>query len=336
MSENRKIIKFRSHVDKNENSNKEKENTGRKLDKKYLKLKFNKNLLIEILKKSRLRKISERKNKNKNSNSSRFNNFNNTEKQLDSKDKIINKIYKNFKDFPEMKKFHNITLEKLTDLIKSNDDLDNSSQYQNIKYNSINLKLKSMKKSNLNYFKSQEPNKTKNGCAKYTNNIKNINLNDLNLNKENILPYLTTKSSESNPVNLKYSSLSKPKKNNIIENKDLIHKSKFMSKTSKLNQTNQWIESIRDSIKKYDVLHRRSRIDRLIFFIENPEGCFEENLMEERPGDKYIMLKNQMKRRKNRFENIIREIKLNQKKSEYLMKKYIFDLLSRKKSVYKG
>ena len=58
--------------------------------------------------------------------------------------------------------------------------------------------------------------------------------------------------------------------------------------------------------------------------------------MEERPGDKYIMLKNQMKRRKNRFENIIREIKLNQKKSEYLMKKYIFDLLSRKKSVYKG
>ena len=92
----------------------------------------------------------------------------------------------------------------------------------------------------------------------------------------------------------------------------------------------------KDSIKKYDVLHRRSRIDRLIFFIENPEGCFEENLMEERPGDKYIMLKNQMKRRKNRFENIIREIKLNQKKSEYLMKKYIFDLLSRKKSVYKG
>ena len=64
MSENRKIIKFRSHVDKNENPNKEKENAGRKLDKKYLKLKFNKNLLIEILKKSRLRKISERKNKN--------------------------------------------------------------------------------------------------------------------------------------------------------------------------------------------------------------------------------------------------------------------------------
>ena len=38
----------------------------------------------------------------------------------------------------------------------------------------------------------------------------------------------------------------------------------------------------------------------------------------------------------DKFENIIREIKLNQKKSEYLMKKYIFDLLSRKKSVYKG
>ena len=36
---------------------------------------------------------------------------------------------------------------------------------------------------------------------------------------------------------------------------------------------------------------------------------------------------------KNKFDNIIRDIKLNQKKSEYLMKKYIFDLLSRKKDI---
>ena len=41
-----------------------------------------------------------------------------------------------------------------------------------------------------------------------------------------------------------------------------------------------------------------------------------------------------MVRYKDKFDNIIRDIKLNQKRSEYLMKKYIFDLLSRKKDVY--
>ena len=40
-----------------------------------------------------------------------------------------------------------------------------------------------------------------------------------------------------------------------------------------------------------------------------------------------------MIRYKDKFENIIRDIKMNQKKSEYLMKKYIFDLLSRKKDI---
>ena len=353
MSESRKTIKLKSKKE-NQNKSDENNNTGRKLDKKYLKLKFNKNLLIEILKKSRLRRMSEKKKNAKNSSSSRFHNFNKTEKPLYSKDKIINKIYQNFQDFPEMKKFHNITLEKLTNLITSNEETDKSSQYSKFRFNNMNLKIKpednninsyrkkfqnltNIKKSNFNYFKNTE--QYAGGIhqfPKYTStDIKNINLNDLNLNKDNMLPLLSTKSNESIPITTKYSSLSKTKKN-IIQNKAITPKKKFMSKASKEYQTNKWLESIRDSIKKYDILHRSSRIDRLIFVIENPEGCFEENLMEEKPGDKYIMLKNQMIRHKDKFENIIREIKLNQKKSEYLMKKYIFDLLSRKKSVYKG
>ena len=353
MSESRKTIKLKSKKE-NQNKSDENNNTGRKLDKKYLKLKFNKNLLIEILKKSRLRRMSEKKNNAKNSSSSRFHNFNKTEKPLYSKDKIINKIYQNFQDFPEMKKFHNITLEKLTNLITSNEETDKSSQYSKFRFNNMNLKIKqednninsyrkkfqnltNIKKSNFNYFKNTE--QYAGGIhqfPKYTStDIKNINLNDLNLNKDNMLPLLSTKSNESIPITTKYSSLSKTKKN-IIQNKAITPKKKFMSKASKEYQTNKWLESIRDSIKKYDILHRSSRIDRLIFVIENPEGCFEENLMEEKPGDKYIMLKTQMIRHKDKFENIIREIKLNQKKSEYLMKKYIFDLLSRKKSVYKG
>ena len=360
MNENRKTIKLKNKTENtdankaNENNN----NAGKIFEKKSFKLKFNKYLLIELLKKTRLRKLSEKKNKAKNSNSSRFNNFNNTQKQLNTQDQLINKIYKNFQDYPEMKKFHNITLETLSDLIKSNDSMDKSSQYPKFRYPNMNLKIKpndnngansskkkfqnifNMKKSNFSFYKNAEKNIIKNRYQKYTTNTPNIkkmnlNLNDLNLNKENMLPLLSTNSNESKQINKKYP-LSQKKVKKIAENNELTPKKKFMSKISKENQTNKWLESIRDSIKKYDILHRSSRIDRLIFVIENPEGCFEENLMEERPGDKYIMLKNQMIRRKDKFENIIREIKLNQKKSEYLMKKYIFDLLSRKKSVYKG
>ena len=138
MSESRKTIKLKSKKE-NQNKSDENNNRGRKLDKKYLKLKFNKNLLIEILKKSRLRRMSEKKNNAKNSSSSRFHNFNKTEKPLYSKDKIINKIYQNFQDFPEMKKFHNITLEKLTNLITSNEETDKSSQYSKFRFNNFKI-----------------------------------------------------------------------------------------------------------------------------------------------------------------------------------------------------
>ena len=84
----------------------------------------------------------------------------------------------------------------------------------------------------------------------------------------------------------------------------------------------------------FDILNRGSKIDRLIFYIEKPEECFEENLIDKKPGDKYQLFKNQIAKHKTKLENIIKEIRLNQIKSEYLMKKYIFDLLSKKKKIY--
>ena len=83
-----------------------------------------------------------------------------------------------------------------------------------------------------------------------------------------------------------------------------------------------------------NVYHRGSKIDRLIFYIEKPEECFEEHLTDKKPGDKYQLFKNQIAKHKTKLDNIIKEIRLNQIKSEYLMKKYIFELLSRKKKVY--
>ena len=135
MRGNKLILKVKKSQDdnKNEKLNMTSENFGKKKKLDFSKLQFGKNLLIQILKKSRLRKISESKNKTKNSNSSRAKIFNNTEKHLDSRNKIVNKIYKNFQDIPEMKKFHNITLEKLSDLINTNEEIDKSN-YPKYKY----------------------------------------------------------------------------------------------------------------------------------------------------------------------------------------------------------
>ena len=352
MNGNKLILKIKKPQEdnKNEKLNMTSENTGKKRKLNISKPQFGKNLLIQILKKSRLRKISESKNKDKNSNSSRAKIFNHTERHLDSRDKIVNNIYKNLQDIDDMKKFHNITLEKLSDLINTNEEIDKSN-YPKYKYNNLKIKIKTDEKKVNSYIKNIQLTKKpiqKNTFTqisnneqhpeniiypKYINNIKLMNINDINLNKDNILPYLSTKSNENTALN-KYTSLSKTRKNTLENKSNSKSKKLFMNKTNTTYATNKWLESIRDSIKKYDILHRRSRIDRLIFVIENPDDCFEENLLEEKPGDKYILLKNQMKRHKYKFENIIREIKKNQKKSEYLMKKYIFDLLSRKKSVY--
>jgi hypothetical protein len=326
------------------------ENKRRSSTINYSKLKFNKNILIQILKKTTLRKILDKKNKTKIYKTSKVNDFNINDKPVNYK---TDNLFRKFQNMPEMKKYHNITAEKINDLINSTDEIEQSSKVSKKKYKINNLKLtiktnekedealkiklnlikNTERKKSFNNFLHNEQNKENNKHPKYKNNIKYININDLNLNKENLLAYLSSRLNDHNRTH-KYNSLSKLKKNKMT-NKDSTNQKKiFMSKTTKNYATNQWLESLKQSIKKYDVLHRRSRIDRLIFSLENPGDCFEENIFEERPGDKYILLKNQMVRYKDKFENIIRDIKLNQKRSEYLMKKYIFDLLSRKKDVY--
>ena len=315
--------------------------------KNNAKLMFGKNLLIQLLKKKTLRKFLEKKIKSKNN----IDNFNVKDKNSTDKAK---KIYKSFQKIPEMKKFHNITAEKICDLIYQKNEITNSPIRKSHKFNKLQLNLKTEEynskpvhktkkfvpnwKTNINtqYWPNNTKDKENNNYPRYKNNIKYINISDLNINKENkenILPYLSSRLNYHNKNNKKYNSLSKIRKNLIANSSPKDPKKLFNNKTVTNYATNKWLESIKSSIKRYDVLHRSSRIDRLIFLLENPDGCFEENLLEDRPGDRYILLKHQMTKYKNKFDNIIREIKLNQKKSEYLMKKYIFDLLSRKKDI---
>ena len=349
MTENKMMLKLINPNDNNKNqkANSTNETKNRKDNKSASRLKYNKNLLIQILKKTKFKHLLEKKNKDK-SNTSKINDFN-TDKPVNSNDKVKN-IFKNFKDIPEMKKYHNITEEKITDLINSKDKIEETKKIFNIKSIKFREQLKTegneriLLKNKLNFMKTtnkkdyfqnllnSHQKKESNKYPTYMNNIKIMNINDINLNKDNILPYLSTRLTEHSHNNKHYS-LSKSRKITLTNKDPTSSKKLFMNKTSSNYATNKWLKGIKDSIKKYEVLQRSSRIDRLIFVIENPDGCFEENLFEERPGDKYIMLKNQMVRYKDKFENKLRDIKMNQKKSEYLMKKYIFDL-SRKKKIY--
>ena len=324
-------------IENNENNNNiDSKNKKLNLNINYAKLKFNKNILIQILKKTSLKKFISKKKKSQSNPSKinnrndikipiKINNFNRISKTLGDYSKTVPKINKDFKMIPGIEKFHNITLEKINDLISTSNDT--FREHKNTEKLIQSLKIDSIKKATIE-------------------NIKNnyININDINISKENILPYLNKKSNRynntyintfGNDINKQKRCLSLRKSDKNDVNEEIFYSKKISkSKISNNYITNKWLKSIQDSIKKYDILHRRSRVDRLIFGIENPEGCFEENLLDDKPGDKYIMLKTQMKNHKNKFEDIIREIKLNQKKSEYLMKKYIYDLISRKKKGY--
>jgi len=82
------------------------------------------------------------------------------------------------------------------------------------------------------------------------------------------------------------------------------------------------------SIQKSKFLNRSSKIDRLIFKLENPNGCFEENVYSLKAGDKYISFKNQIIRQRKQIEKIFYKNKMSLISDETLVKKYIYKLYS--------
>ena len=267
------IIKTENNTSTTNTNNNANNNNKKKGRINFMKLKFNKNLLIQILKKTRLKSILEKKSKSQlktkiNSNNDndndtfsnipkKINNFNHISKTGKKEMNAISKLNKNFKNIPGLEKYHNITLEKINDLISTSNDT-----FRENKKNEINQRIKTdiIKKETIKTIKN-----------------KYFDINDININKTNILPYLKLKNIDNK--NNKNSINIKDNKDNLNNNNN---KNKiYMSKTSNNYATNKWLESIRNSIKRYDIMHRSSRVDRLIFIIENPEGCFEENLLED-------------------------------------------------------
>ncbi len=282
----------------------------------YSKLKFNQNILINLLKKTNLKK-------QQNYSQTKLNYIPSNKKYTNLDFKIAYNLNKKFHDLPVVSKFHNITDEKINELIKSNNN--NRRKSLNLKKTNNNIKTninKNTSKKNYINFVCQTNNDKNMFIVKNMSRMKSkklkIRLSELNSNFTNSLSNL-----KNNNRNINYNN-----NNSTSNKKDISHSN--LNKQIKLNKTNINLEPI----KSIDLYRRGSIVDRLVFYIEKPDECFEENLTDEKPSDKYQMFKNQINKHKDKLDKILKEIKLNQIKSEYLMKKYIFELMSRKKKIY--
>lgn len=263
-----------------------------------------------------------------------------------SKDfKYITNLNQNYLDLPGISNFHNITGEKINSLIKSNDK-DETSSF--IYYNTNNnYKMKSERKTNDRH--SADNSKKKTILSKKNNNIffnristaiKDITQNnrykkyklepnifkmkirEINSNLTKDLDHFKTQI-----VSLK--DLVTPIKKEKLKNKDknLLNKIKLTNLSNKRankSATKRWVESLRSSIRTYDFIAKGKSLPR-------KRKNNEENDMEEKQEDQYILLKNKISIHESKFEKYIRKIKLNQVNKEHLMKKFIFDTVTSKK-----
>ena len=70
------------------------------------------------------------------------------------------------------------------------------------------------------------------------------------------------------------------------------------------NDNNELNTNLLPKKKTSHLLNRSSNLDRLLFKLEKPSECFEENVYGLRAGDKYISLKNKIINKKNKIFNI--------------------------------
>ena len=108
------------------------------------------------------------------------------------------------------------------------------------------------------------------------------------------------------------------KNKSYIINIDNNNKSKEMKKLNKNN------------LPKSRFFNRSSQVDRLIFKLEYPNECFEDNVYTNRPEDKFISLKNQIAKQKTKTIKMFNDYKMALKVNERLMTKYIYKMFSDK------
>lgn len=296
------------------------------------KIKFNQNIVINLLKKKKFKKRDGAGQTKLLIFPFKSCNNNNNNDILNTDFKICYNLNNNFHDLPGLSKFRNLTVENMNNLIKSDDISNKLLISYNLTKNKINFKSKSFepKKKEILYnikYKDDINNniniyKNKSDFLNYCIGLKKIKSND---------NFISVKRNNHNCFLNSYNSSFIKNEKNLIEKKTSNKINIKLSKNNRIKNDNSqiWKESIRDSIKK---CQKNSKLD-IFFFnnIENPKEFYRRNIFDKK-NDKYQFFKRQISEHKDKLKNTLREIKLNQNKTKYMMKKFIFNFLTRKKN----
>ena len=269
--------------------------------------------------------------------------------------RISYSLNKKFYNLPGLSKFHNINDEKINNLIKSDDEphksikifnIHNTKKISNYKsYEDLNTKKNAISYFNNIYKKNAKLN---NKSQKYNNIILSNNRNNFLLfnmdSKKTNLDSNERYSNSNNLSNIRSRNVFLFDKNIVLPNskseKILIEKllSNKKIKLSRVYKTNNSYEMQKcltsDSMKILDIPIKNRKNDIRLILYEKTDESFEDNFFYKKTGDKYHLFKKQISKHKNKLEKLIKEIRLNQIKNEYLMKKYIYNLISKKKKKY--
>ena len=316
-------------------------------------LKFGKNLLIWLLKKS--------KNKNrKRPHSTKMQKINNNSAQKNINRRQQNILSEKYKNIPRINKLQYLTEESINDLLKTEQDkshfysptstpmnlFSNNELKKKINrvYNSSfkankKLSLKMAKKdTNKNSFLAitlrNKINHKKNNKQLFNtklyysiskekiiaNDFKNKNLNNkTNININNSNSYRKTIYKKRNT-----SEISKIKG---YTHENILDKKKYFKKKFEIKEGNNInINNDNKYIPKKN-LKKNSKIDKL-FKLEKPYEYFEEKVNTNKPEGKYIFFKNQIIKQKNKTIKMYYDYKKQLRENDTLITRYIYKLYS--------
>jgi hypothetical protein len=230
-----------------------------------------------------------------------------------------------FKYLPNIKKYHNLTNEKLIQLTKVSED-ENSFLYhkQRINKNIFKEYINNIPQTSKNKIMKNNKNKLTLTLVKNKNSYKNLtNIRDNALNSK--MFDINYKPS----ANKSWGGLFRKKnKTNLAKTpKQLINKKYKLTSTKTISTENSINNLNNVFIKEKDTnnndneqeenkpirrFKRSSTIDRLLFKLINKDECYEEYVSDGKPGDKYLYFKNQLIRKKKSIERLLLELRRHQ------------------------
>jgi hypothetical protein len=240
---------------------------------------------------------------------------------------IKTSLFDKFKYLPNIKKYHNLTNEKLIQLTKVSED-ENSFLYhkQRINNNIFKEYINNIPQTSKNKSMKNNKNKLTFNLEKNKNSYRNLtNIRDNALNSKifdiNYTP----------DIHISWAGLfNKKKKTNLAKTQKQLINKKYKITSAKtistdnsinINNLNNTINKEKDNNNNSDEqkinipirrFRRSSTIDRLLFKLTNKDECYEEYISDGKPGDKYLYFKNQLIRKKKSIERELLELRRHQ------------------------